>query len=74
MKVKILSYSEQERCHHCIDDKGKRHSLDLVTDASFPDFEYKTDEDLKNLAGREVEIDHTFPYISFACGVKFTDK
>lgn len=74
MKVKVLGYSEIGDYHVCQDERGHYHKLDLISDASFPEFKYTNNNDLINLVGSHLKIDETFPYLSFAKGVSFVEQ
>lgn len=63
----------------CRDELGNLHKLDLLTDCTFPEKDLPVDRILNDqeykeyaisLVGLKLEIEETFPYISFGHNIK----
>ena len=61
---RVLSYSELDLAHECIDQNGTKSYIDLMVDGGFP--EGTTPE---SLVGNTYEAEYDFPYVSIAMGV-----
>ena len=64
MKLRIISYDSQGDYHNCTTEAGLRLRLDLMVDGYFPD-----NINPRHLVGMDIDVEHTFPYISIAMGV-----
>ena len=63
-RFKVLSYNAYQYYHLCEDERGTRHSVDLLVCGKLP--EETTPE---SLVGQTVEYEYTHPFIVIAEGV-----
>jgi hypothetical protein len=64
MKLFVEDYVANDDYHICVDEKGKKHRVDILVDGGLEN------KDRKALVGKTIACDYLHPFIEIASGVE----